>query len=128
MPPITPMTPAQLAATMDLVADERGREIVQTLQNSLERLYAYTKRLEQESLCWGKYQGPDWPTAPAWATHWAVDATARAYYYDREVEWSDDGVWYMVVEDDDTAQSRHAGRITLPLGVDWRQTKQERPA
>ena len=72
---------------------------------------------------------PDWTQAPEDATHYVIHADNKAEWLrvvlpgkqvkpiENGGKWSYKYVWY----------SEHAGLVDLPLGIDWRLCKWERP-
>lgn len=70
---------------------------------------------------------PDWTQAPDEAQWWAVDANCLAYFYEKEPYVPvGDCRWYMW--DVSLARLTHnAGKVDLPLSVDWRTTLRRRP-
>lgn len=68
---------------------------------------------------------PDWTSAPAWAMWWAVDADGSAMWYKPEPQlyklgWTVNG-WY-------GKDYLEANLVSIPLGIDYRALKQQRPA
>lgn len=71
---------------------------------------------------------PDWTKAPQWAMWWAVDCDGYAWWYRYEPScdgdaWGDDN------PDTGNGKSfKDAYFIDIPIGIDWRTLKRQRPA
>lgn len=70
---------------------------------------------------------PDWSQAPAWAQWWAVDGSG-ATWFEYEPIADKGGDWTVGNDWDDMGQWDGAGDIDIPLGIDWRLLKEQRPA
>ncbi len=68
---------------------------------------------------------PDWSTAPEKAEYYAVDAGGHARWFEAEPYRT---LWDQLQWDYlEGTNWWSAGRICLPISVDWRQTYQQRP-
>lgn len=71
---------------------------------------------------------PDWATAPEWARWWAVDADGQSTWFATEPHVNTGNIVCWTWNYDDIAGYMQVGDlINLPLGYDWRLSKQQRP-
>lgn len=114
------LTPAQVAVLIEAVGD-----YIYVYEESVH----LAERVETVRGVLGVLQGgvgealpaPDWADAPEWAMWWAVGADQRGFWFEKEPTVVFD---YWLTED---SLSERCGFPVLPLGVDWRLTKQRRP-
>ena len=76
---------------------------------------------------------PDWSQAPEWAKWYTIDADGVATFFDVEPEW-EMFEWVIDWRSDPDAPSYpneplilDAPKIDVPIGVDWRLLKWQRP-
>lgn len=76
---------------------------------------------------------PDWSQAPEWAQWYTIDADGVATFFDVEPEW-EMFEWVIDWRSDPDAPSYpneplilDAPKIDVPIGVDWRLLKWQRP-
>lgn len=68
---------------------------------------------------------PDWSQAPEWATWWAVDADCHVWWWELEPMVSGSG--WTPMQFLDSGRGHRGEVVDIPLGVDWRVLKQQRP-
>jgi len=94
------------------------------------RLYDLIKRLagnDAEALAWleaVRAPRPDWEAAPATAICWAVNVAGHAMWYSVDVVPAEDGQW--VPPRGGVPYAVFDRIVDLPVGLDWRSTKQHR--
>ena len=66
---------------------------------------------------------PDWSQAPEWAMWWTCDPDGDAYWWQLEPHYPDGYTW----DNNDSLCSRADYGLVIPLGIDWRTLKQQRP-
>lgn len=67
---------------------------------------------------------PDWSQPPTWANWWAIAADGCVGWYPVEPQLlAAFGEWRTPVD----TSALHDGMIDIPLGIDWRTLKQQRP-
>lgn len=64
---------------------------------------------------------PDWSQAPEWAMWWAVDANGDCCVYEKEPH-KHSSLWATL-----TGQWLSVSHVEIPLGIDWRLLKMQRP-
>lgn len=65
---------------------------------------------------------PDWNEAPDWAQWYAIDANGISYWYEHEPVFQEGDAW---IELD--SETLIISFIRIPLGIDWRLCKWQRP-
>lgn len=95
------------------------------------RLYDLVERLagnDAEALAWletARAPRPDWASAPPSAVCWAVNVAGHAMWYSVDVVPAEDGQW--VPFRGGVPYAVFDRIVDLPVGLDWRATKQHRP-
>jgi len=72
---------------------------------------------------------PDWDIAPHWAVAWAIDAFGGANWWEKVPSLPEArAIWDISGKDGEIFKWHSFDRtVILPLGIDWRQTLQQRP-
>ena len=68
---------------------------------------------------------PDWSNAPEWAQFYVVVPSGRAFWSETELEILPEGDGWR--DKDEIGLLSLAGLVDLPLGIDWRLCKWQRP-
>ena len=105
----------------ELIASYRGGTLTVELTDNIRLCVLETDTMP----------GPDWDTAPEWANWWAADPAGWTCWYEQEpVMYLTDNYSGWVVKTINGYQQGHdleAPSIDIPLGIDWRLLKQQRP-
>lgn len=72
----------------------------------------------------GEPSGPDWSFAPDWAQWWTCSAHGDIWWWDEEPQITG-SCWCKW--DKGKHQEQYASTINIPLGIDWRLLKVQRP-
>lgn len=70
---------------------------------------------------------PDWSQAPEWAQWYAIDANGEAAWYSIEPMADDQDFCWFILNDGSQPVPLDADMVDIPLGVDWRLLKWQRP-
>lgn len=107
------------------VEDDEYLDFMARSRDDIEWLCQQLRAALQARSPWPR---PDWSQAPEWAEWWAVDANGQVTWFDTDPVVDHSGFWDHLVIDGRTGRMYPDGKISIPIGTDWRLLKEKRPA